>query len=59
METYCENCRHADVVVKNRRLPLCPECRAQDKVADYVVDEWLDNIQIQEEKEGEPDGYYS
>lgn len=56
METYCENCRHAYVVVKNRRLPLCPECRAQDKVADYVVDEWLDNIQIQEDKEGKSDG---
>ena len=56
METYCENCRHADVVVKNRRLPLCPECRAQDKVADYVVDKWLDNIQIDEDKEGKSDG---
>ena len=59
MDIFCENCRHTYVAVKSRRLPLCPGCRARDKVADYIVDEWLDNIQIQEEKKGEPDGYYS
>ncbi len=59
MEVYCENCRHAYVVVQSRRLPLCPGCRARDAVADHIVDEWLDNIQIQEDKEGKTDGYYS
>jgi len=59
MEVYCEDCRHTYVAVKSRRLPLRPGCRARDAVADYVVDEWLDNIQKLEGRKGESDGYYS